>query len=73
MAPIEDRMRENCLMWFGYMQQRPKNARELRRDLIHVNNVKRTAERTKTVWLATGRKSMSSKDLKEDPALYKAE
>ena len=35
-APIEEKMRENRLRWFGHIQRRPINASVRKSDTIHI-------------------------------------
>ena len=35
-APIDEKMRENRLRWFGYIQRRPINAPIRKSDAIHI-------------------------------------
>ena len=37
-APIEEKMRENLLQWFGHIQRRPTNAPIRKSDAIHIED-----------------------------------
>lgn len=49
-TPIEDKMRENRLRWFRYVQQRPICGSVRRNDKIVVHGVKMTRGRSKQTW-----------------------
>ena len=46
-APIEEKMRENRLRWFGHIQRRPTNAPVRKSDAIHIEGNARGRERPK--------------------------
>ena len=50
-ASIEEKMRENCLRWFGHVRRRPTVAPVRRVERIKLGQVKRAQERPKkTGW-----------------------
>ena len=48
-APIEEKMREHRLRWFGYLQRRPVDA-PVRREILHQVDVRRCRDRPKITW-----------------------
>ena len=46
-APIEEKMRENRLRWFGHIQRRPTNAPVRKSDAIHIEGNTRGRGRSK--------------------------
>ena len=46
-APIEEKMRENLLQWFGHIQRRPINASFRKSDAIHIEGNARGQGRPK--------------------------
>ena len=57
-APIEDKMRENRLRWFGHVQRRPFSAPVRRIDEIIVDGARRFRGRPKMTWLEVIKKDM---------------
>ena len=49
-APIEEKMRENRLRWFGHIQ-RPTNAPVRKSDAIHIEGNARGRGRPKLTWI----------------------
>ena len=50
-APIKEKMRENRLRWFGYIQRRPTNAPVRKSDVIHIKGNTRGRGRPKLTWI----------------------
>jgi len=50
-ASIEEKMRENCLRWFGHVRRRPTDAPVRRVERINLGQVKRAQGRPKKTWM----------------------
>jgi len=48
-APIKEKMRENCLRWFSHVQHRPTDALVRRVEHIKLGQVKRAQGRPKKI------------------------
>jgi hypothetical protein len=65
-APIEDKLRENRLRWFGHILRRPKNAPVRRGEFFNMGETKRKRGRPKTTWLGLVKKDLNLCNLTED-------
>ena len=72
-APIEDKLRENRLRWFGHVKRRPLSAPVRKSDLINIDGSARGRGRPKLTWWDIIRKDMISCGLSEEIALNRAE
>ena len=68
-APIEDKMRENRLRWFGHVYRRPSDAPVRRSDMIRIDGGKRGRGRPKRTWVETIRLDLAKLNLREDMSL----
>ena len=50
-APIEEKMKENCLRWFGHVRRRSTDVPVWRVELINLGQVKRAKGRPKKTWM----------------------
>ena len=57
-APIEEKMRENRLRWFGHIQRRPTNASVRKSDVIHIEGNARGRGRPKVTWIEIIKKDL---------------
>ena len=64
-APIEEKMRENRLRWFGHVQRRPTDAPVRRVKRIKLGQVKRAQGRPKKTWMKVTRQDIEAKGLNE--------
>ena len=64
-APIEDKMRENRLRWFGYIGRRPMDAPIRRVEKIDIEQGKKLRGRPKMTWMEVVKKDMKLLKLKE--------
>ncbi|MCX8759408.1 reverse transcriptase domain-containing protein [Vibrio parahaemolyticus] len=65
-APIEDKLRENRLRWFGHILRRPKNAPVRKGEFFNMGETKRRRGRPKTTWLGLVKKDLNLCNLTED-------
>ena len=72
-APIQDKIRENRLRWFGHIRRRPVNAVVRKTELIIVEGNIKGRGRPKLTWGETVRKDMSVCGLTEDIVLDRKE
>ena len=71
-APIEDKLRENRLRWFGHVNRRPMDAPVRKSDLVSIDNTRGRGSPKLTLWDII-KKDMMSCGLTEDIALDKME
>ena len=64
-APIEDKMRENRLRWFGHIGLRPMDAPIKRVEKIDFEQSKKLRGRPKMTWIEVVKKDMKLLKLKE--------
>ena len=64
-ASIEDKMRENCLQWFGHIGCRPMDAPVRRMDKIDIEQSKKLRGRPKMTWMEVVNKDMKLLELEE--------
>ena len=57
-APIEEKMRENRLRWFGHIQRRPTNASVRKSDAIHIEGNARGRGRSKLTYVEITKKDL---------------
>ena len=50
-APIEEKMRENRLLWFGHVRRRPTDEPVRRVERIKLGQAKRAQGRPKKTWM----------------------
>ena len=72
-APIEEKMRENRLRWFGHMRRRPTDAPVRRVERIKLGQVKRAQGRPKKTWMEVIRQDIEAKVLSENILLDRNE
>lgn len=72
-APIEDKMRENRLRWFGHVQRRPLTAPVRKSDIVQIEGNARGRGRPKLTWVELVKKDMVACDLTEEMTLNRAE
>ena len=64
-APIEGKMRENRLRWFGHVRRRPIDAPVRRVERIKLGQVKRAQGRPQKTWMDIIRQDIEAKGLNE--------
>jgi len=64
-ASIEEKMRENCLRWFGHVRRRPTDTPVRRVERINLGQVKRAHGRPKKTWMEVIRQDIEAKGLSE--------
>ena len=64
-APIEDKMRENRLRWFGHVRHKPTDAPVQRIEHIKLGQVKRAQGQPKKIWMEVIRQDIKAKGLNE--------
>ena len=64
-APIEDKMRENRLRWFGHIGCRPMDAPVRRVENINIEQGKKLRGRPKMTWMEVVKNDMKLLELKE--------
>ena len=64
-ALTEDKMRENCLRWFGHIGRRPMDAPVRRVEKIDIEQGKKLRGRPKMTWIEVVKKDMKLLELKE--------
>ena len=64
-APIEDKMRENRLRWFGRIRRRPMDAPVRRVEKIDIEQGKKLRGRSKITWMEVVKKDMKLLELEE--------
>ena len=62
---IEEKMRKNCLRWFGHVRRRFTDASVRRVERIKLGQVKRTHGRPKKTWMEVIRQDIEAKSLNE--------
>ena len=72
-APIEEKMRENRLRWFGHVRRRPIDASVRRVEFINLGQVKRAKGRPKKTWMEVIRQDIEAKSLNEGILLDRTE
>jgi len=72
-APIEEKMRENRLRWFGHVRRKPTDAPVRRVERIKLGQVKRAQGRSKNTWMEVIRQDIKAKDLNEGILLNRNE
>ena len=72
-ASIEEKMRENCLRWFGHVRRRPTDAPVRRVKRIKLGQVKRAQGRPKKTWIEVIRQDIKAKDFSEEILLNRNE
>ncbi|XP_070007632.1 uncharacterized protein [Nicotiana sylvestris] len=71
MAPIDDKMREAMLRWFGHVQRRSPDAPVRRCERLVVEGTRRGRERPKKYWGEVIRQDMARLPISEDMTLDK--
>ena len=64
-APIEDKMRENRLRWFGHIGRRPTDAPIRRIEKIDIVQGKKLREKSKMTWMEMVKNNMKLLELEE--------
>ena len=64
-APIENKMRDNCLRWFGHIGRRPTNAPVRRVEKIDIVQGKKLRGKPKMTWMKVVKKDMKLLELEE--------
>ena len=64
-APIEDKMKENRLRWFGHIVRRPTDALVRRVEKIDIVQGKKLRGRPKMTWMEVVKKDMKLLELEE--------
>jgi Reverse transcriptase (RNA-dependent DNA polymerase). len=72
-APIQDKLRENRLRWFGHVKRRPITAPVRKSELINIAGNARGRGRPKLTWGEVVRQDMSACGLIEDIAFDRSE
>ena len=72
MAPIEEKLNQHRLRWFGHVQQRPPEAPVRSLVLKHVDKVKRGRGRPKLIWDESIKRDLKDWDISEELALDKS-
>ena len=72
-APIEDKMRENRLRWFGHIQRKPLDASVRKSDLLTIHGNARGRGRPKLTWIEIIKKYITSCNLSVSLALDRSE
>ena len=72
-APIEDKIRENRLRWYGHVRRRPTNEAVRKTELLTVEGDTKGRGRPKLTWSGIIRKDMSVCGLNEDIVHDRAE
>ena len=72
-APIEDKMRENRLWWFGHIQQRHLDVPVRKSDLLTIHDNARGRERPKLTWTGIIEKDITIYNLSVNLALNRIE
>ena len=72
-APIEDKMRENQLRWFGHIQRRPLDDPVRKSDLLTIYGNARGRGRPKLTWIEIIKKYITSCNLSVSLALDRSE
>ncbi|KAJ7976901.1 Retrovirus-related Pol polyprotein LINE-1 [Quillaja saponaria] len=72
-APIEEKMRENRLRWFGHIQRRPMDAVVKQGDMVQVPGVRQGNGRPKLTWGAVIEKDMAVLGINENLVLDRYE
>ena len=72
-APIEDKMRENRLRWFGHIQRKPLDAPVRKSDLLTIHGNARGRGRPKPTWIEIIKKDITSCNLSVSLALDRSE
>ena len=69
MAPIEEKLIQHRLRWFGHVQQRPPEAPVHSGVLKWVNNVKRGRGRPKLTWDESVKRDLKDWDISDEVVL----
>ena len=64
-VPIEDKMRENRLRWFGHVRHKPIDAPVRRVEKIDIEQGKKLRGRPKMTWMKVVKKDMKLLELEE--------
>ncbi|KAJ7957392.1 Retrovirus-related Pol polyprotein LINE-1 [Quillaja saponaria] len=72
-APIEEKMKENRLRWFGHIQCRPIDAIVKKDDLVQVSGVRCGKGRLKLTWGTVIEKYMATLGITENVVLEQCE
>ena len=67
-APLEDKMRETRLRWFGHIKKRSVSAPVRKYEVIHLSHCRRGRGCPKLSWNEVVRSDMKSMELMEDMA-----
>ena len=68
-APIEEKLVQHWLRWFGHVQRRPPEASVRSGILSHNTNVKRGRGRPKLTWVETIKEDLKGWNIPKDLAL----
>ena len=68
-APIEEKLVQHGLRWFGYVQRRPPETSVRSGILSQDSNVKRSRERPKLTWVETIKEDLKGWNISKDLAL----
>ena len=72
-APIEEKLVQQQLRWFGHVQRRPPEAPVRSGILSHDSNVKRGRGRPKLIWVEAIKGDLKWWNIPKDLALYRSE
>ena len=69
MAPIEEKLTQHRLRWFGHIQRRPPEPPVRSGVLKRVNKIKRGRGRTKLIWDESVKRDLKDWNISEEVAL----
>ena len=72
-APIEDKMRENRLWWFGHIQRKPLDALIRKNDLLTIHGNAKDRGRPKLTWIEIIKKDITICNLSVNLALNRVD
>ena len=72
-APIEDKIRENRLRWFGHIQRKPLDALVRKSDFLTIHGNARGRGRPKLTWIEIIKKDITICNLSVNLALNRIE
>jgi len=72
-APVEDKIRESRLKWFGHIKRQPSNEPVRKEDVLDLTYVKKGRGRPKKTWLENIRNNLPLLDLDENLTLNRTQ